>query len=347
MRTRAADRSGPSRRVRLQRDGATRRHGHRYAGYSGRVAPATIQGCPAKQSDAGEGCTTGAPRGGHSHQDRSEDDGAAAKRRVHANMNEHDVCRASGVTRYEVQCMHKLGRGKEGMSRRDRMQRWREMRRRLSGCISDERSGGGHGCTTMVPHNLWHVEERHGEAVDESRVRCSVMHECCDSDHQRHARAVIGGAIARGLGWFCWGQRAQDEQRQDQGCISGCNPRDLSVDTQRQECRRLRGIERHDGTQGKHRLHHCMCGCRDIVHVGCMCVYVHEHRAGCKHIVVAGDYPYIFGDAGPRWQIRFDAPREHYDVVADEEERLAPSVRASAVSSLGNHTNGSGNTSPI
>lgn len=58
-------------------------------------------------------------------------------------------------------------------------------------------------------------------------------------------------------------------------------------------------------------------------------------------IGVVGEYPYIFGDARPRWKRRFGARREHYDVVADEAEGLVQIVRADAADDLDDHTKGS------
>lgn len=36
-------------------------------------------------------------------------------------------------------------------------------------------------------------------------------------------------------------------------------------------------------------------------------------------IQVVGDHPYMFGDSGPLWTVRFDARLEHYDVVTPDE----------------------------
>lgn len=98
-------------------------------------------------------------------------DGVSANSQMHDNMCDHIVCRVAGVTSCDVQgCMHAADHGNQGLTRCDRMQRWREMWRHLHGCISDGRSDVWHGCMIFGPRIVWYVEEMYGEATDESRV---------------------------------------------------------------------------------------------------------------------------------------------------------------------------------
>lgn len=58
-------------------------------------------------------------------------------------------------------------------------------------------------------------------------------------------------------------------------------------------------------------------------------------------IIVAGDYPYTFGDEGPVWTVRFDAMQEHYDMVADEEDVAGQGAGSNAVRTADDITEGS------